>query len=95
MKKILVASACALALSLTGAMAQTGQPAAKSPSPTMQPESNKIAPGADSMTPGSNSSETTGRSMQDRKTVPGSLEAGGTSQSSPNTVQPGASKSGK
>ncbi len=37
---------------------------------------------------------TTGASKADRATVPGSLNAGGTSQSSPNSTLPGASKTG-
>jgi hypothetical protein len=37
---------------------------------------------------------TTGASPQDRATVPGSLSAGGTSETAPNTAQPGSSKIG-
>lgn len=42
-----------------------------------------------------NDSNATGMSQQDRATVPGPLNVGGTSQSSPNTAQPGARKEGK
>ncbi len=95
MKTMLVAGICALALTATGAMAQNaegqgGQPSAKS---------GGMKPGADVKAGGgamrNNNSNTTGMSKQDRATVPGSLNAGGTSQSSPNTTQPGASKQGK
>jgi len=58
-----------------------------------------MKPGADVKAGGgamrNNNPNTTGMSKQDRATVPGSLNAGGTSQSSPNTTQPGASKQGK
>lgn len=37
---------------------------------------------------------TTGASKADRQTVPGDLNAGGTSQTAPNTTQPGSSKTG-
>ncbi|MGD9839980.1 MAG: hypothetical protein AB7F72_12395 [Afipia sp.] len=94
MKKVLVAGICALALTATGAMAQNaegqgGQPSAKSGG--MKPGKDMKAGGAMR----NNNPNTTGMSKQDRATVPGSLNAGGTSQSSPNTTQPGASKQGK
>ena len=95
MKTMLVAGICALALTATGAMAQNaegqgGQPSAKSGG--MKPGADVKAGGGGAMR---NNSNTTGMSKQDRATVPGSLNAGGTSQSSPNTTQPGASKQGK
>lgn len=37
---------------------------------------------------------TTGASKEDRATVPGSLNSGGTSHTAPNTAQPGSSKLG-
>lgn len=95
MKKALLAGACVLALSASGAMAQNveghgGQPSTKS---------GGVKPGADMKRGGGavhrSESSTTGMSRQDKATVPGSTNAGGTSPSSPNTVQPGASSMGK
>lgn len=92
MKKVILASACAFALSIGGAAAQNaegqgGQPSAKS---------GGVAPGAKTMKKGTGNTvgNGTGASNADRATVPGSMNAGGTSQSSPNTTQPGASKTG-
>ena len=95
MKAMLVAGICALALTATGAMAQNAEGQGGQPST----KSGGVKPGKD-VKPGGgamrhHNSSTTGMSKQDRATVPGSLNAGGTSQSSPNTVQPGASKEGK
>jgi hypothetical protein len=94
MKKILVASVCAFALMSTGAMAQNAEGQGGQPST----KSGGVKPGADMKAGGGavrqNDSTTSGMSRQDRATVPGSLNAGGTSQSSPNTTQPGASKKG-
>jgi hypothetical protein len=93
MKKILFVGACALALSATGAMAQNAEGQGGAPSA----KSGGVKPGADTMHKGSGvtSGQTSGMSGQDRATVPGSTSAGGTSQSAPNTTQPGASKMGK
>ncbi|NGX98942.1 MAG: hypothetical protein G4V63_28190 [Candidatus Afipia apatlaquensis] len=95
MRKILVAGVCALALTATGAMAQNAEGQGGQPST----KSGGVKPGADMKAGGGavrhNDSNTTGMSKQDRATVPGSLNAGGTSQSSPNTTQPGASKEGR
>jgi hypothetical protein len=86
MKKLLFVGACALVLSATGAVAQT---------PEAQGSS---APSAKSGTmhkgTGTTSGQTSGMSRQDRATVPGSKNAGGTSQQSPNTAQPNSSKTG-
>lgn len=86
MRKVIL-TAAVLGLSMGSALAQTG--------PTAQ-DSNKMKPDhgmkQESTKP---SSTTTGASKADRDTVPGSLNSGGTSQSSPNTTQPGASKMGK
>ena len=95
MKKALLAGACVLALSASGVMAQNvegqgGQPSTKS---------GGVKPGADVKRGGGamhrNESSTTGMSRQDKATVPGSTNAGGTSTVSPNTVQPGSSNMGK
>jgi len=96
MKKILVAGVCALALTATGAMAQNAQGQGGPPSKTSGGMTNSdMKPGASGSGAVQNKqSQTTGMSRQDKATVPGSLNAGGTSQSSPNTVQPGASDKG-
>jgi hypothetical protein len=89
MKKILVAGVCALALSATGALAQTGNNN-ESNNPTAKPGMMKNETGM-------RHSGTTGMSTQGKgsdSAVPGSTNAGGTSQTSPNTVKPGASKQG-
>ncbi len=96
MKKMLVAGVCALAFTASSAMAQTAEGQGGQPST----KSGGVKPGADTKAGGGTlrydeSTTTTGRSREDRATVPGSLNAGGTSQSSPNTTQPGASKEGK
>ncbi len=93
MKKLLLVGACALALSATGAMAQTPE-AQGSSAPSAR--SGGMKPGADTMRQdtGKTSGQTTGMSRQDRATVPGSKNAGGTSQTAPNTAQPNSSKTG-
>ncbi|WP_424630817.1 hypothetical protein [Bradyrhizobium sp. SYSU BS000235] len=92
MKKLLFVGACALALSATGAMAQTPE-AQSSSAPSMR---GGMKPGADTMHKGTGktSGQTTGMSRQDRATVPGSKNAGGTSPAAPNTAQPNSSKTG-
>ncbi len=61
---------------------QGGPPSAKS---------GGVAPGADTVKKGSDNTvgNTTVASKADRATVPGSLNAGGTSQTEPNKKQPG------
>jgi hypothetical protein len=99
MKKILFAGVCTLALSAGGAMAQNAQGQGGEPSVRSGGTTNsEMKPGAkmkhESGAVRHNNSATTGMSRQDKATVPGSLNAGGTSQSSPNTAQPGASEKG-
>jgi hypothetical protein len=93
MKKFLFVGACALALSTSGAMAQTPE-AQGSSAPSVR--SGGMQPGAGTMHKGTGktSGQTTGMSRQDRATVPGSKNAGGTSQVAPNTAQPNSSKTG-
>lgn len=93
MKKLLFVGACALALSATGAMAQTPEAQGSSAPPA---RSGGMKPGADTMHKGTGvtTGQTSGMSRQDRATVPGSKNAGGTSQQSPNTAQPNSSKTG-
>ncbi|WP_081710782.1 MULTISPECIES: hypothetical protein [unclassified Afipia] len=88
MKKSISVGVCLVVLSATGALAQANQGQGGAPVPK--------AGAADTMKKGagSTSGTTTGASPQDRATVPGSLNSGGTSQTSPNTAQPGASKMG-
>lgn len=88
MKKLLFVGACALALSATGAMAQTPE-AQGSSAPSMKQGAGTMHKGT-----GKTSGQTTGMSRQDRATVPGSKNAGGTSQAAPNTAQPNSSKTG-
>lgn len=92
MKKLLFVGACALALSATGAMAQNAEGQGGAPSA----KSGGMKPGASTMHKGTGktSGQTTGMSRQDRTTVPGSKNAGGTSQAAPNTTQPNSSKTG-
>ncbi len=92
MKKMLIAGICVASLSATGALAQVNQGQGGQPTT----KSGGVAPGADTMKKGAGNTmgNTTGASKQDRATVPGSLNSGGTSQTSPNTTQPGASKMG-
>ncbi len=92
MKKLLFVAACALTLSATGVMAQTPE-AQGSSAPSAK--SGGVKPG-DTMHKGTGrtSGQTSGMSRQDRATVPGSKNAGGTSQQSPNTAQPNSSKTG-
>jgi uncharacterized membrane protein len=92
MKKLLFVGACALALSATGAMAQNAEGQGGAPST----KSGGVKPGADTMHKGTGttSGQTSGMSRQDRATVPGSKNAGGTSPSAPNTAQPNSSKTG-
>lgn len=94
MKKMLFAGVCALALTASGAMAQNAEGQGGPPST----KSGGVKPGADVKAGGGavhkNDSKTTGMSRQDKATVPGSLNAGGTSQTSPNSAQPGASRQG-
>jgi len=86
MRKVTLVAAI-LGLSMGSALAQTG-PAAQ--------DSNKMKPDHSTKQESTKpSGTTTGASSADRATVPGSLNSGGTSQSSPNTTQPGASKMGK
>jgi hypothetical protein len=93
MRQLLFIGACALALTATGAMAQNAEGQGGAPSP----KSGGVKPGADTMHKGSGvtSGQTSGMSREDRATVPGSTNAGGTSPAAPNTAQPGASKTGK
>lgn len=92
MRKVILAAAV-LGLSIGGAFAQTSGPTPQD-STKMKPEHGTQR---DTMKPsgGATTGTTTGSSKADRATVPGSLNAGGTSQSSPNTTQPGASNTGK
>lgn len=97
MKKLMFAGVCAVALTASGAMAQVAQGQGGQPSHKSGGMMKDPSHGAD-MKAGSGAAQggsvTTGRSPQDAATVPGSLNAGGTSPSSPNTTQPGASKQG-
>lgn len=90
MRKVVLAAAI-LGLSVGGALAQTSGPNAQ--------DANKMKPEHgtkhDTMKPSGAAGTTTGASKADRATVPGNLNDGGTSQSAPNTVQPGSSKIGK
>lgn len=91
MKKIILAASI-LSFSISGALAQTTGPAGQ--------DSTKM--GTERGAPNGNmkndaakgTGATTGTSAADRATVPGNLNAGGTSQTSPNTAQPGSSKTG-
>lgn len=88
MRKIILA-ATIIGFSMGGALAQTTGPAGQNnmkQNDTMSKDGMK----QDSMKKGT----TTGASPQDRATVTGSLNSGGTSQTSPNTAQPGSSKLG-
>lgn len=84
MKKILLAGACALALT-SAAFAQSGSGMNNS-SGTSATHQGK--------TTGSSNDASVGTSATDKRTIPGSTSAGGSNPSSPNTTQPGASKTG-
>ncbi len=87
MRKLVIAAAL-IGFSASGAFAQTTGPTAQDSTKMGTQQGMK----KDKM---KGSGTTTGASKADRATVPGSLNAGGTSQSSPNTTQPDASKTGK
>ncbi len=87
MRKLIIAAAL-VGFSVSGAFAQTTGPAAQDSTKMGTEQGVKH----DGMKKGAGG--TTGASNADRATVPGNLNAGGTSQSSPNTTQPGASKTG-
>ena len=93
MKRLLFASACVLAITSTGVMAQNAEGQGGAPSA----KSGGVAPGAKTMKEGTGNTvgTTSGASDRDRATVPGSMNSGGTSPSAPNTTQPGASKTGQ
>lgn len=83
MKTILLAGACALALT-SAAFAQSGT------------TTNSNSSGASNMQQGKTTGmdATKDTSNADKRTIPGNNAAGGSNPSSPNTTQPGASKAG-
>ena len=91
MRKLVIAAAL-IGFSASGAFAQTTGPTAQDSTKMGTQQGMKKDKMKGEM---KGSGTTTGASKADRATVPGSLNAGGTSQSSPNTTQPDASKTGK
>jgi hypothetical protein len=90
MRKLIIA-ATIIGFSMGGALAQTTGPAAQDSTKMGTEQGMKKGGMKDGM---KGTGNTTGASSADRATVPGNLNAGGTSPSSPNTTQPGSSKTG-
>ncbi|CAN5265668.1 hypothetical protein BH10PSE10_BH10PSE10_24470 [soil metagenome] len=99
MRTVILAATIA-GFSMGGVLAQTTGPAGQDNMKTNNTMSkdgmNKDGMNKDGMKKGGmkGTGTTTGASKADRATVPGSLNSGGTSETSPNTAQPGSSKIG-
>lgn len=93
MKKIILA-ATIIGLSVGGALAQGTGPASQNQNDMKTNDTMSRDGMKGGMKRDGAAGTTTGASPQDRATVPGSLNSGGTSPASPNTAQPGSSKTG-
>ncbi len=90
MRKLILAVTI-LGFSMGGAFAQTTGPAGQDTTKMGTERMSNDNMEKDGM---KGTGNTTGASNADRATVPGSLNSGGTSQTAPNTTQPGSSKTG-